>query len=304
MVKGFEDRDVVDPKADAVEKASGKFAADPHEMVGAGKKIAAKVLRAGKWRKIGLVADTHLCCREERLAELNAFYDILADEGIAHVFHAGNAVDGYIPRINGASVYESSIDGQTDYFVERYPARKGIVTSFITGDDHEGWWIKEGFNWGSYAEDRARKAGRTDLQYIGHVEADVTLRARDGSAVMKVQHPGGGSAYARSYTSQKQVEAFEGGEKPAILVRGHEHVGNFMFDRNIWVVNMPGFQDQTIFARKKRLRMEVGGAILSFMQQPDGSIHRLQIEFIRFFTRGYYREYLAGDRKVRREVEI
>ena len=116
--------------------------------------------------------------------------------------------------------------------------------------------------------------------------------------MMKIQHPGGGSSYARSYTQQKQIEAFEGGEKPDILVQGHYHVSNFMQDRNVFVVSLPGFQDQTIFARKKRLRMEIGAAIMRFKQNPlDGTITRLSVEWIRFFNRGYYQRFLKSDEK-------
>lgn len=284
--------------AKIIEEKGAHLAVDPHAEL-KGRHVLRKVLSVGKWRTLGLVADTHLACREERLAELHATYDLFAAEGIKQVFHAGNLVDGYIPRINQASVLTPSIDGQTQYAVDNYPQRDGITTYYITGDDHEGWWIKTGFNWGKYLEQVARAAGRKDLKYIGHVEADVELPARHGSAIMKVQHPGGGSAYARSYTAQKQIESFEGGEKPQILVQGHYHVSNFMQDRNCYVVGMPGFQDQTVFARKKRLRMEIGGAIIRFLQHPDGSIHRFQIEWIRYFTRGYYKAYLPSDETIK-----
>ncbi len=256
-----------------------------------------RVINAGGWFTIGLVADTHLCCKEERLAELHAQYDLFAAEGIKTVLHAGNPVDGYIPRINGGSVFETSIDGQVNYFIDNYPKREGITTYYITGDDHEGWWMKEGFNFGAYLEMMARQCGRTDLRYCGHVESDIEVRVSPAAhTIIKLQHPGGGSSYARSYTGQKQVESFEGGEKPAILVQGHYHVFNYMQDRNIHVVGMPGFQDQTIFARKKRLRMEVGGAILRFKANPDdGAVTRCSVEVNRFFTRSYYKAYLRSD---------
>ena len=223
------------------------------------------------WQTFGLVADTHLGSRLSREAELHATYKIFEREGITQVFHAGNLVDGYVQRINGSEVHCSSIDDQTQYAIDNYPRIPGITTNYITGDDHEGWWQKEGFNWGKYLEMLAREQGREDLRYIGHVEGDVELRHEGGTAVMKIQHPGGGSAYARSYTQQKQIEAFEGGEKPQILIQGHYHVSNHMHDRGVHVVSMPGFQDQTIFARKKRLRMEVGGAIMRFQQNPRRS---------------------------------
>ncbi len=253
---------------------------------------------AGDWFRYGLVADTHLCCKEERLAELHNQYDLFVKEGIDTVFHAGNPIDGYIARINGESVYSTTIDGQSQYFADNYPKRDGIKTYFITGDDHESWF-SPGFNIGAYMQCVAERAGRTDLQYIGHVEADVELKGPNASTIIRIQHPGGGSAYARSYTSQKICESLEGGEKPAILVLGHYHVHNFMTERNIHVINMPGFQSQTIFARKKRLRMEVGGAILEFKVNPDdGAVTRCRIEFNRYFTRGYYQRYIRSDAKL------
>jgi len=259
-----------------------------------------KAINSGVWFRYGLVGDTHLCCKESRVAELHATYDLFRKEGIQTVFHAGNIVDGYVPRINGSSVLDSTVDGQAQYVIDNYPARPDMVTYYITGDDHEGWWQKEGFNFGAYLQWMAKNQDRNDLRYIGHVEADVELRHHNGSkTIIKVQHPGGGSAYARSYAGQKQIESWEGGEKPNILVQGHYHVSGYFQDRNVHLISLPGFQDQTIFARKKRLRMEIGAAILEFKVSPeDGTVTRCRVEFIRFFTRGYYKHYLKSDAKV------
>jgi len=262
--------------------------------------LPVEVINSGDWIRFGLVSDTHLCCKEERLSELHAQYDLFESEGITKVFHAGNPIDGFVQRINGESVFENTVDGQALYFAQNYPERRGIHTYFITGDDHESWFLP-GFNVGSYMELVGRRAGREDYTYIGHVEADVEIKVKGASrpTIMKIQHPGGGSAYARSYTGQKQVEAFEGGEKPAILVQGHYHVSNHMVDRNIHVISMPGFQDQTIFARKKRLRMEVGGAILEFKVNPDdGAVTRCRVEFKLYFNRGYYKRYIKSDARL------
>jgi predicted phosphodiesterase len=250
----------------------------------------------GSWLTIGLVSDTHLGSIFAREDALSDIYKVFKREGVSQVFHAGNIVEGFISRINADSVYTPSLDGQVAYCIEKYPKVEGITTYFITGDDHEGWWQKSGFNFGKYLQEEAKLSGRNDLKYLGHVEADVQLRNKHGSCIMKIQHPGGGSAYSRSYAAQKQVEALQGGEKPAILVQGHYHVSNFMNDRNVYIVNMPGFQDQTIFARKKRLRMEIGGAIARIMLSPlDGSVSRFAIEFIMYFDRGYYKKFLKSD---------
>ncbi len=267
-------------------------------------KIPLKVF-GDKWQTYGLVSDTHLASRFAREDALKACYDLFEAEGITKVFHAGNMVDGYIPRINGDSLFCTSVDDQTQYVIDHYPRKKGITTYYISAADHEGWWQKEGFNWGNYLTMVAKQQGREDLVYLGHVEADVEFKNSGGSAIMKVQHPGGGSAYSRSYTGQKMIESLEGGEKPHILIQGHYHVSNYMIERNVHMISMPGLEDQTIFGRQKRLRMEVGGAILRFKQNPsDGSIARLSLEFIRFFDRGYYKNWIDSDKRVDRKVSI
>lgn len=261
-------------------------------------RLPLEVFDSGGWTRLGLVSDTHLCCKEERLDALHAQYDLFVREGITTVFHAGNIVDGYLPRINGDSALATTPDAQAQYVVDKYPQREGIVTNFITGDDHESWFCP-GLNFGAYLDMVSKRAGRDDLNYIGHVEADVELRCGDHSQILKVQHPGGGSAYARSYKGQKMVESFQGGEKPAILVQGHYHVSGYSFDRNVHIVGMPGFQDQTVFGRKKHLRFEIGGCIIEFKMSPiTGAITRFRPEYTMYFDRGFYKPYLKSDARL------
>jgi predicted phosphodiesterase len=258
-------------------------------------RLSLSFLQSGKPIRIGLVGDTHLGSTHARLDALNLQYDLFASEGITNVLHAGNIVDGHIPRINGGDLVAHSIDDQVLFCIDNYPKRKGITTHYITGDDHEGWWQKEGFNFGRYLMHTAKQEGRDDLNYLGHVEADVVLQSPRGKTMLKIQHPGGGSCYARSYTSQKIVESLEGGEKPHFLVLGHYHVSSYIVERNVHVISLPGFQDQTIFARKKRLRMEIGGSILQFHTTEAGTPSRVSVEFNMFYNRGFYKPYLRSD---------
>ena len=255
-----------------------------------------KAVNSGGWFRYGLVADTHLCCKEERLSELHTTYDLFKSEGITTVFHAGNIIDGYIQRINGESVFSSTPDGQAQYVSDNYPSRKGITTYYISGDDHESWFAS-GLNIGAYIQTVLEKNGRHDLRYIGHVEADVELKHPNcKSTIIRIAHPGGGSSYARSYSGQKVVESYEGGEKCDVLVLGHWHVSNYCTERNVHVISMPSFKDQDIFSRKKRLRSEVGSAIMNFKTSPvDGSVTRFQVEFQRYYTRGYYKKFIRSD---------
>lgn len=238
--------------------------------------------------RIGFVSDNHLGSNKERLDVLEALYDIFEKEGIHDVYNGGNWIDGEA-KFNKNEIHVFGMTNQIEYFVNHYPRRQGITTHFVAGDDHEGWYAqRECINIGEYAELKAQKAGRTDLHYLGYVEADIEFKARNGSAIMKLMHAGGGTAYALSYTPQKLVESFSGGHKPQMLLIGHYHKFDFFYYRNCWVLQMGTTQDQSTFMRKKKIAAHVGGGILEFQQGIDGAINRCKCEFFPFFDLKYY----------------
>lgn len=243
------------------------------------------------WYKIGVVSDTHLCSKQERLAELKDFYQILEANGIETVLHSGNYIDGEAP-FNRYELHVRGMDAQLQYLGEQYPTYPGVTTFAVSGDDHEGWYSqREGVDIGRYAEDVMRRGGRTDWSNLGYMEAFIPLEhAVSGKhAMYHVIHPGGGSAYAVSYTAQKLVESYEGGSKPAIAQIGHYHKAEYLQTRNVHAIQAASFQDQTIFMRKKRLISTIGGWILQFRQNPEtGAIEEFVSYFKNYFDRGYY----------------
>ena len=239
----------------------------------------------------GAMGDTHLGSKYERLDVLNALYDIYEDEGIKTVFHAGNWVDGEA-SFNVHDLNIHGMHGQCEYLAKHYPKRAGVMTYAVTGDDHEGWYAQRtGVDIGDYAARAFERAGREDWVNLGYMEAPVLLRnASSGKeAVVSVVHPGGGSAYALSYTMQKMVESLDGGEKPAILLAGHYHKLWFGNIRNVWAIQTGCTQDQTPFMRKKKIDAHIGGCIVRGRQDPKtGAIVRCSVEILRYFNRGYY----------------
>lgn len=239
-------------------------------------------------RLIGACGDNHLGSNHERLDVLNALYDIYESEGVKDVFNTGNWIEG-VSRLNKHDIKVHGFGDQIDYFVQNYPSRPGITTHFVAGDDHEGWLQKaERVEVGRYAEAEALRAGRTDLHYLGYVEADVVFRASGGERLMKVIHPGGGSSYATSYAPQKLIESFQGGEKPEILLLGHYHKFDHGHYRGVHYVQTGCTVDQSIFMRKQKLSAAVGGCLIEFNQASDGAINRFKVEWIPFYNRGYY----------------
>lgn len=239
--------------------------------------------------KFGFCGDNHLGSKHARLDVLHALYERFKEEGVTTVYNTGNWIDGEAPRINFHELTVRGLTNQIDYFVQNYPKVEGITTYFVAGDDHEGWYVqREGIDIGSYAELAARKAGRTDLVYLGYVEADVEYEAPEGSAHIKVMHPGGGSAYALSYSPQKMIESFSGGEKPSILLLGHYHKFDYIYYRNVHCIQTGTTQDQTVFMRKKKLQAHVGGGIVEFQMSKKGVVNRLKVEWMPFLDKEYY----------------
>jgi len=237
--------------------------------------------------RFGFTADNHLCSKFERLDVLNLLYDVFEGEGIEVVLNGGNWIDGE-HNFNKFEIHTKGMTNQIEYFINNYPYREGIITKFVAGDDHEGWYAKrEGIVIGEYAQMKREQAGMNDLEYLGYLEADIKLDD-DGESWMRVMHGGGGSAYATSYTPQKIVESYQGGEKPRVLFLGHYHKLDYCYPREVHVIQMGCTEDQTIFMRKKKLQAHVGGGICELHRASDGTINRCKVEFITAFDKKFY----------------
>ena len=238
--------------------------------------------------KFGIVADMHMCSKSERLDVVNAAYDEFAVQGIDTVLCPGNYVDGEA-RFNRYELYAHGIADQCQYCIDHWPQREGIKTFYIDGDCHEGWYLqREGIEFGRYLMLEAQRQGRKDLVYLGSMEADIELKAPNGSAVIKIMHPGGGTAYAISYAVQKLAESYQGGEKPAVAIVGHYHKFEYSFPRSIHMLQPGCCQDQTRFMRKLKLAAHVGFSTIELQQDIGGSITRFTPTFYPFWDRGYY----------------
>jgi len=80
--------------------------------------------------------------------------------------------------------------------------------------------------------------------------------------ILRLFHPGGGTAYALSYHPQKWAESLSGGEKPHIALIGHYHKTEYLFYRNIHIYQGGTFQMQTPYMRRKKLSAHLGGWVV------------------------------------------
>lgn len=245
----------------------------------------------GKEYVFGVTGDNHLGSRYARLDVLNALFDLWVDRGVTDVYQCGNMIDGEA-RFNKFDLLVHGMQGQIDYFIDNWPQRKGITTHYVTGDDHEGWYVqREGVNIGQYMDLCAKKAGREDLKYLGHMEHDVIFKGKENATTMRVIHAGGGTSYAISYKAQKIVESYQGGEKPNILLIGHYHKFDWSFPREVNAIQVGCTEDQTPFMRKLNLQAMVGGVTMGFTMDPYGFYHGLHVKWDPFYDRGFYKKW-------------
>jgi hypothetical protein len=242
----------------------------------------------GKVYRFGFVTDNHLASKHERLDVLNALYDVFEAEGITTVYQGGNMIEGDA-RFNKHEVIVTGLEAQASYCAAHWPKRDGITTYFVTGDDHEGWYVqREGVDVGRYIENCFRHAGRDDFKYVGHMEHDFIFKGTKTQTVLRLIHAGGGSSYATSYAAQKIVESYQGGEKPHVLLIGHYHKAEYGYPREVHCVQGGCTVDQTSFMRKKKLQAHVGGWIVEMTLHPEGHITRFRQEWIPFYDKGFY----------------
>ncbi len=242
----------------------------------------------GKRIRFGLTSDNHLGSKYARNDVLEALFDIWQDAGITDVYQCGNMIDGDA-RFNRFDLLVHGMEAQANYFAEVWPARKGMHTHFITGDDHEGWYVqREGVVIGDYLEHVAQKHGRKDLHYLGHMEHDIIFKAKRGSSTMRLIHGGGGSAYAISYKPQSIINSYQGGEKPNILLIGHYHKADFNYWREVLNVQAGCTEDQTPFLRKLNIQAHVGGWTIEFEIDDDGIVHDFTTKWHPFYDRKFY----------------
>lgn len=228
--------------------------------------------------RFGAVSDTHLCSKSQQLTFLNHLYDIFEQDGITTVYHAGDVTDGFYKSRPGHiyEVFRMGADEQADYVIDNYPRRPGITTKFISGN-HDHTHIMNG------GVDICRRIGREreDMVYLGQANARINLTP---NCVLELNHPLDGSAYALSYSIQKYIESYTGGEKPNILINGHHHKAMYVFYRNVHGFEGGTTEDQTPWMRGKRLAAHMGGWIIEVHVDQDGTIQKCIGEFIPLYV--------------------
>lgn len=221
----------------------------------------------GKTLKFAVVSDSHFGSQCQQPTYLQAFYDRVVAEGIDTVFHGGDLFDGDGRVYHGQEfdLFLFGYDRQLAYGVENYPKRPGVTTYVIAGNHDWSFYQRGGAD-----IVKALCEERKDLRYLGPMSGFVEL----GDTKIKVQltHGKGGSAYAKSYRVQRQIENFAPEHKPELFFLGNFHSWCCVpMTRNVYGWQIGCFQSQTEFEKRLGLYPEVGGLIVEVSYGTQGA---------------------------------
>ena len=190
--------------------------------------------------KVGFLSDLRFGSKFEQIALLNDAYRKFAEEGIKHVFIAGNLLEGkYAGKTNefyGRSLISNVGEGQADHLIEYFPSVEGITTYFITGDtDHT--WSKE-LNVGEYIAKH-----RDDMIYLGPKACTVKMN----NTTFKIENlKKSGESYTVSYVPQKYIRSLPSYEDYDFIALGGQLTAqDFPKIRDMRVFTIPSLVERT-----------------------------------------------------------
>lgn len=227
----------------------------------------------GQHIKFGLVGDNHAGSTKERPDILSEIYHVFKKEGVKHVYHAGDWIDGvgvYKGQENEVKVYGT--DAQVDHVVATYPREKGIKTHGITGN-HD----LRAFEHGGADPMRIIESKRPDIEYLGQMQATVELAE---GVEMELLHPAGSQSYAKSYKLQRLIDNRPVQDRPDILAIGHYHTSFYMDHAGVQAIQVPSTKEHGMFEKRLGLSGEMGAWMVE-MTVRDGDIVRFKPELLR-----------------------
>ena len=245
-----------------------------------GKYKPAKLPISDSHVKFGFFTDAHIGHQAYRPDIMEHMGKRFKQDHVDFAINAGDTIEGMSGR--DGHIYELTHLGATEqlnYAIQEFKKIEGIPIYSIEADSSHGGWFKSkgnmGLDIGKELEEKIK-----DYNFIGYDEQDVVL---DNKLIIRLRHPGGGTAYAISYKMQKYIESIGGGNKPGIVGQGHFHKANYLFYRNIHAFDGGTLANQTPFMKKIGTPAHVGYWILDAFVNKKGQLNRVKQEFVPFY---------------------
>ncbi len=228
---------------------------------------APKLVKPAREIRIGVVGDTHINSNYENLDFLNALYSEFKAAGVDFVIQTGDVTDGeHMHAGHEYEIKQHGIDRVIDYVINEFP-NVGLTTHFIGGNHDESYHKQAGAD-----ICKLIAAHRSDMHYLGLNRGELTVGSEKKPTIIQVLHPGGGSAKALSYAPQRIVSEIDPANKPHVLILGHYHKCDYLFDRNIHIYQAGTTQSQSAWMARMNLASHLAGWLLHLNLREDGTV--------------------------------
>lgn len=219
----------------------------------------------GKTITFGVFGDSHIGHKSFDPKLMDYAVDEFNKRKVDFVVHTGDICEGHYENKRQGSVLELAhigADAQTEEAIKHLKRLKRPLY-FVTGNHETNTFYKmAGFDIG-----KRLQAEIPGSHYLGIQHGEIKL---DNGQKIQVMHPDGGTAYALSYKVQKIAESLEGGSKPAILLVGHFHKAEYLFYRNIHVLQTATLESQTPFMKNMHISAHKGFYVVTAEVGKDG----------------------------------
>lgn len=230
---------------------------------------------SGERIRFGALSDTHEgsqffdeSCYDAAIAEFKK-------EGCEFIAHTGDVTEGMSNR--PGHIYELNkigYDAQFQYAKQQF--EKWDKPWYTIDGNHDRWFLKSN---GALLVKHISEI-LPNVNFIGHDEGDISLK---GETTIKLWHgDDSGGSYAISYRPQKIVESFTGGEKPGILITGHDHKAGYFFIRNVHVFEAGAMSKQSKWMRSTKKENHFGFWIIDAWVK-NKSIRKITSTFYPFY---------------------
>lgn len=230
--------------------------------------------------RIGLVSDTQIGSKYQQMTLLHDAYAHFEEIKVDCVLHAGDLVDGVgMYRGQHQETFLHNAEEQRKYTEWNYPVLSGGRKTYVLAGNHDYSFYKaNGYDIVEHICEH-----REDLIYRGFFTHTFDFKG----VTIRLEHPGGGVAYARSYRIQKHIENITGfvqsvGTKPpALMTFGHWHIPLHLPQyMGVDAISLPCFQAQTPYLVQKGLSPTVGYATADVYLNEEGNLAASRIEFV------------------------
>ena len=241
--------------------------------------------------RVAVISDLHCGNKHHRGAELADFLKRAYDWGARITLNCGDTLDGN--KVYRGQEFDTtegvSMPAQIDIALKAMPEMPGHKYMFIDGNHDASFWRQTGQRPGDALVNEAAKRGRFDLEYLGPDTAQIDLATDEGGKPVRIEllHPARAGARGMTYSLQNYVEGLQGGNKPQILLVGHEHSYVVLELRNIHAIKVPCFEAQTDFMAARALQPTIGGLLLEIGLTKRGMVRELIHTHIKYFGSEY-----------------